>query len=151
MSSIILVTATRLLTGLLLAFSLYMLLRGHNEPGGGFIGGLLGTTAFALYALGHGMAEARRALRVEPLTIALGGLGASILAGLWGLLADGAFLAGQWPLLTTTADGGKAGLPVGSVLLFDIGVYLVVFGSVLAILFALEDDVSSEDDVGEKG
>jgi hypothetical protein len=67
----------------------------------------------------------------------------SVLAGLWGLLAGGAFLEGRWPLLTTTPAGDKAGLPVGSILLFDIGVYLVVVGSVLAILFALEEDVAA--------
>ena len=143
MNSIILTAATRVLTPLMVAFSLFILLRGHNEPGGGFIGGLVATTAFALYAKALGVAATRAALRIEPAAIAVAGLGLALLAGLWGLLAGGAFLEGIWPLLTTTPQGDKAGLPLGSVLLFDVGVYLVVVGSVLAILFALEEDVAA--------
>ena len=143
MHSIILPAATRIITPLMVAFSLFILLRGHNEPGGGFIGGLVATTAFALYAKALGVRATRAALQVDPAAIAVAGLGLAVLAGLWGLLAGGAFLEGMWPLVTTTADGDKAGLPVGSVLLFDVGVYLVVVGSVLAILFALEEDVAA--------
>jgi multicomponent Na+:H+ antiporter subunit B len=143
MNSVILTAATRLLTPLMVAFSLFILLRGHNEPGGGFIGGLVATTAFALYAKALGVRATRAALRVDPAAIAVAGLGLALLAGLWGLILGDAFLEGRWPLLTTESDGGKAGLPVGSVLLFDVGVYLVVVGSVLAILFALEEDVEA--------
>ncbi len=143
MNSIILTAATRILTPLMVAFSLFILLRGHNEPGGGFIGGLVATTACALYAKALGVRAIRAALRVEPAAIAVAGLGLATLAGLWGLLAGGAFLEGIWPLLTTTAAGDKVGLPIGSVLLFDVGVYLVVVGSVLAILFALGEDVAA--------
>ncbi|MEL6209874.1 MAG: MnhB domain-containing protein, partial [Pseudomonadota bacterium] len=51
MRSFILTTGTRYIVALLLLFSIYMLLRGHNEPGGGFIGGLIGATGFVLYAV----------------------------------------------------------------------------------------------------
>ena len=51
MNSIILRAGTRYLAGVLLLFSIYMLIRGHNEPGGGFIGGLIGSTGFVLYAI----------------------------------------------------------------------------------------------------
>ena len=61
MNSIILRAGARYLVGLLLLFSVYMLLRGHNEPGGGFIGGLIGATGFVLYAIACGTADARRA------------------------------------------------------------------------------------------
>ena len=54
MNSIILRAGTRYLAGLLLLFSIYMLLRGHNQPGGGFIGGLTGATGFVLYAIACG-------------------------------------------------------------------------------------------------
>jgi len=150
MNSVILTAATRVLTPLMLAFSLFLLLRGHNEPGGGFIGGLVATTAFALYSKALGVAAARTALRFAPETIAVAGLGFALLAGLWGLVAGGAFLEGLWPLIQTDPDGGKSGLPIGSVLLFDTGVYLVVVGSVLAILFTLEQDVA-EADRGREG
>ena len=64
MNSLILRTATPLLAGLMLLFSVYVLLRGHNEPGGGFIGGLIGASAFAIYAIAEGLAAARRASAV---------------------------------------------------------------------------------------
>ena len=53
MQSLILTTTTRLLAALLLMFSVYALLRGHNLPGGGFIGGLIGATAFILYTIAN--------------------------------------------------------------------------------------------------
>ena len=71
MTSPLLAIATRLLAGLLLVFSLHLLLRGHNEPGGGFIGGLTGATALVLYAIAHGAAATRRLLRVSPESIAM--------------------------------------------------------------------------------
>ena len=138
MNSVILNAATRLLVALMLLFSIYMLLRGHNEPGGGFIGGLIAAIGFALYAIAHGTAAARRALRIDPRAIAVGGLGISVLAGMSSLPAGDPLFTGQWWFLGAE-DGGK-GLPVGSVLLFDIGVYLAVVGAVLTLVLALEEE-----------
>ena len=75
MKSVILRVGTHYLVGLLLLFSIYMLLRGHNEPGGGFIGGLIGATGFVLYAIGCGTADARAARLVQPDTGQMGDLG----------------------------------------------------------------------------
>mgnify|MGYP006310633979 CR=1 FL=1 len=137
--SLILSVATKFLTPLILAFSVFVLLRGHNAPGGGFVGGLLAAVAFSLYATSEGIAEARRALRVEPLALAASGVGLALAAGLWGLLARGSLFAGVWPFLTVEG-AAKTGLAVGSALIFDTGVYLVVLGTVCAIVFALEQD-----------
>ena len=139
MNSLILSVATRFLTPLMLAVGVFMLLRGHNLPGGGFIGGLLGATAFCLYAVSEGTAAARAALRIEPATLGMAGMGAALLAGLWGLLAEGAFLGGVWPFLVSDGAGGKAGPPVGSVLLFDSGVFLVVVGAVASMFFHVSE------------
>jgi multicomponent Na+:H+ antiporter subunit B len=142
MNSLILSTATRIVTPLILILSIFILMRGHNEPGGGFIGGLLAAVSFALIQKAEGVAEARRRLRFDPMSIGAFGLGCALIAGLWGGLTYGAFLKGVWPLLTVGPDGGKEGLPVGSILLFDIGVFLVVLGVVTAILFTLEEEVA---------
>jgi len=83
MNSVILRAGTRYLAGLLLLVSLFMLLRGHNEPGGGFIGGLIGATGFVLYAIAWGTEQARAALRLSPQNIAMAGLGIALLAGLF--------------------------------------------------------------------
>ena len=145
MSSLILSVATRFLTPLILAFSVFILARGHNAPGGGFIGGLIAATAFALHAKSEGLDAARRALRLPPLVIAFAGVGCAVAAGLWGLVAEGAFLAGVWPFLEVDpGGGGKSGWAVGSILLFDAGVYLVVVGAVSGVFLALEDDAAED-------
>ena len=141
-NSVILNAATRLLVSLLLVFSVYMLLRGHNLPGGGFIGGLIGATGFILYAIAQGAQATRTALRAEPQNIAMVGLGVALAAGLIPALTGEAFFTGQWLFLgADPADPDDKGLPLSSVLLFDIGVYLVVFGAILTLVLALEEEV----------
>jgi multicomponent Na+:H+ antiporter subunit B len=132
-NSLILREASRLLVGAMLMFSVFMLLRGHNEPGGGFIGGLIAAIAFSLYALAAGPEAVRAALRADPRILAMAGLGMAILAGLIALLESGPFLTGVW--------GEIAGIKVGTPLLFDIGVYFAVVGAVLTIVLALKEQV----------
>lgn len=132
MNSLILSAITRLVGLLMLAFSVYLLLRGHNEPGGGFVGGLVAASAVALVAMANGAAAARRALVVEPRLLVVGGLGVATAAGLFAALADEPFLTGLWQF--------PAGLPLGTPLLFDVGVYLTVFGAVAMLILALEGD-----------
>ncbi|MEM1266413.1 MAG: Na+/H+ antiporter subunit B [Pseudomonadota bacterium] len=139
MNSIILRAGTRVLVSLLLLFSVYMLLRGHNQPGGGFIGGLTGATGFVLYAIACGTKDAREALRLTPETIAMGGLGIALAAALLPGLVGESFFKGLWLFLGATE--GSKGLPLSTVLVFDIGVYLVVFGGTLTLVFALEEAV----------
>jgi multicomponent Na+:H+ antiporter subunit B len=143
MKSLILSTATRFLVPITLAVSVFIFWRGHNEPGGGFIGGLLAATAFALLEKAEGVEVARRALRVNPTALAAFGLGCAVVAGIWGGLEAGAFLTGMWPFYE------DYGLPFGSIFLFDLGVYLVVLGTVCTILFTLEEVVRAEADRGD--
>lgn len=131
MKSLILSTGARLLIPLFIAFSLYVLLRGHNAPGGGFIGGLIAACGFAIHAFASGVAEARRALYLDPRTIGVFGLICALIAGLMALPLGVAPFAGIW--------GEVAGYKISSVLLFDIGVYLAVVGGILTLIFALEE------------
>lgn len=144
MNSTILRTATRVLVPLFLIVSLLILWRGHNAPGGGFIGGLMAVIAVALYALAEGVASARRLLRLDALSLAGIGLGMSVAGGLWGAAVGGAFLQGVWPFYGYVPGEGTQGWPVGSILLFDTGVFVTVLGAVCAILFSLEDAVYAE-------
>jgi multicomponent Na+:H+ antiporter subunit B len=130
--SLILATATRYLLPLMLLFSVFLLMRGHNDPGGGFVGGLMAASAFALYALACGLEKAKQILRVDPRTLIGVGLLVAMSSGLFSLWLGQPFMTGLWstqeiPVL------GKAGTP----LLFDLGVYLVVLGITLTIIFAL--------------
>ncbi|MEM6421999.1 MAG: MnhB domain-containing protein [Pseudomonadota bacterium] len=142
MSTPILKAAARVLVALMLVVSLYLLVRGHNEPGGGFIGGLIAASAFALLAASHGAATARRALRLDPVEILGIGLAAALGAGLFAGLSGAAPFTGLWLLLG--ADGGGKGLPISTVLLFDIGVWLTVIGAVSALVLALEESVDED-------
>lgn len=137
MSTPILQAASRILVALMLVFSLFVLLRGHNEPGGGFIGGLIGAAGFALLAASHNVTIARAALRIDPVHLAAAGVATALLAGLVALPLGYAPFSGLWVILGS--DGGGAGVPVSTVLLFDVGVWMVVVGSVLTLVFALEE------------
>ena len=139
MKSLILSTATKLIAGLVLVFSVFMTLRGHNEPGGGFVGGLIAVIAFALYAMSQGVAEARRVLRVDPGIIAAAGLGLSLTSGLVALVLGQPFMTGQWVFLG--GDGHSHGIPFSTVIAFDFGVYLVVVGAMLAVLLAFKEEL----------
>ena len=142
MNSLILSACARVLFPLILVFSVFIFWRGHNEPGGGFIGGLLAASAFALLEKAEGVARARRVLRFPPQSLAAVGLACALVAGIWGGLSYGYFLKGVWPFVTFDAEGHKSGLPFGSIMLFDLGVYLVVLGTVCGVLFALEESVA---------
>lgn len=125
MNSIILQTTSRLILPAALIFSIYVLLRGHNEPGGGFIGGLIAAAGIAVHAIPRGRTALVATLRVWPKTLVGIGILCAIISGLPSLLVAEPFLTHKWPFET---------LPIGTTLVFDIGVYLVVIGSVLTFL-----------------
>jgi multicomponent Na+:H+ antiporter subunit B len=135
MTSIILSTATRYLLPLLLLFSVFVTVRGHNEPGGGFVGGLVAAAAFSLYALANGVHAARRALGIDPRTLIGVGLLIAAGSGLIGLAAGLPFLTALWSTIPVPLIG-KAGVPV----FFDIGVYVAVVGVTLTIISALAEE-----------
>lgn len=137
MSSLILRTATRLLVSLMLVFSVFLLVRGHDAPGGGFLGGMIASIAFVLYTLAAGPAAVRQALRIAPRTIAIGGAGLALFGGLAAALAGRPPFSGLWTFIGAPGEGG---LPLGTPLLFDLGVYVAVVGAVLTIILALEED-----------
>ena len=135
MTSVILQTATRLLMPLLLLFALFLLLRGHNEPGGGFVGGLVVAASFVLYSIAYGVEAARRALLVAPSTLLGGGLLIALLSGIPAVLLARPFMTALW----TKVNVGSVALDVGTPLVFDIGVFLAVIGVVLTIVFTLAE------------
>ena len=136
MDSLILRSAARLLLPLLLLFSIFLLLRGHQDPGGGFSGGLVAAAAFSLLAIATDVPTTRRTLRMSPRVFIGAGLLIATASGAAGLLGSGAFLTGLWADVPLPGGGSLA---VGTPLLFDLGVYLVVIGVVLTIVFSLAE------------
>lgn len=136
MGSLILRTAARLLLPLLLLFSIFVLLRGHDEPGGGFIAGLVGAVGFALYMFAFD-AERTKVLLVVPPVVMVGlGLLAATVSGILPIFADQAFFTALWWPVELPGFGE---VKLSTPLIFDIGVYLVVLGSVMKIVLALAE------------
>ncbi|MBB3135708.1 multicomponent Na+:H+ antiporter subunit B [Rhizobium pisi] len=135
MNTLIFRTVAPFLTALMLLFSVFVLLRGHNEPGGGFIGGLIAASGLAVYGIARGVSAVRRALFFHPLSIAGAGLLLSTMAGLLSIFFAVPFMTGLW--IYPKLFGVE--VPLSSVLLFDISVYLVVLGAIASIALALEE------------
>ena len=136
MKPVILITATRYLMPMLLLLSAFLLFRGHNLPGGGFIGGLVAAGTFILHNFAFGVQETRRLLRVNPLIITAAGLLTAMGSGVVGLVSGKPFLTGQWIAIPL---GKGEGLHIGTPVTFDIGVYLVVIGATLTIILSLAE------------
>jgi multicomponent Na+:H+ antiporter subunit B len=136
MTSLILQTTARYLLPLLLLFSVFLFGRGHNEPGGGFVAGLVAAAPFALYSVAFGAPVARRVLRVDPRGLIAVGLALALLSAVLGVFAGRSFMTGLWGSLTLP---GLGRVDVGTPVLFDLGVYLGVFGVALTIILALEE------------
>jgi len=126
MSSIIFRVGSSVVLPFALLLSLYLLWRGHNEPGGGFIGGLIAAAGYACYALPRGYKALRQVLPIDSLQLLALGLGAALISGLAGLVGNTAYLTHAWTEV--------AGIALGTTLLFDIGVYLTVLGAILTFL-----------------
>lgn len=130
--TLILHTAARILMPLQLLFAVFLLLRGHDEPGGGFIAGLVAAGGFTLYLFAYGISATREVLRmVDPRDL----IGVGLLLGMISVFPawffDQPFLTAQWwaiPGIDFTAS---------TPLIFDIGVFLAVLGSVLAMVMTL--------------
>lgn len=123
------------LTSLMVLFSIFVLLRGHNEPGGGFIGGLIAASALAIYGIACGVAPVRRAIYFHPMAIAAFGLFMSAMAGVLSVFSGVPYMSGLW--IYPEFFGAEVAL--SSVLVFDVGVYLVVVGAISSIALALEE------------
>lgn len=132
--STILATSVDVVFHTALVFSLFLLFRGHNAPGGGFVGGLVAGAAFVLRYVDGGSAALRRTIPLPPTALLGGGLAIALATGMLPWLDDGELLDQRdWsvdlPLLGT--------VKAGTTLLFDVGVYAVVAGLVLALLRTL--------------
>ena len=136
MQSVILSTATRILMPMLLLFSAFILFRGHNLPGGGFIGGLVASATFILHSYAYGVKSTLELLRVPPRILIGVGLLIALGSGCISLAIGKPFMTGQWgEVQISSTEVWHLGTPI----FFDIGVYLVVIGAVLTIILTLSE------------
>jgi len=136
--SVVLTETINGITPVLLLFSIFLTLRGHNAPGGGFAGGLVMGSAVVLRYLASGP-RGVRSLRVDPIVLIGTGLVLALAVGLTSLVVDGSFLeSAVWKWHVPVVGDVK----VVSSSLFDIGVHVLVVGVVMAIIvaFAEADD-----------
>lgn len=138
MDSLILRTATRMLLAMMILFSIFILWRGHNEPGGGFVGGLICAVAFALHALAFGAVEMRKLLVLDPRTILAVGLAFGLFSGFFAAPDAEPFMTAAWIIFKD--ETGAKGLALGTPVLFDIGVYLVVLGGLTSMVLGLMEE-----------
>jgi multisubunit Na+/H+ antiporter MnhB subunit len=130
-------TGTQTMVPTLMLFSLYLLVVGHDVPGGGFAGGLIASTGLLLIFLAFGRRGLRRALPIEPQTAMGIGLILAIAAGLIGLVFGSTFLTYEFAQWTMPIIGE---VKVSTLLLFDLGVYVVVIGLVTTAILDLGSD-----------
>jgi multicomponent Na+:H+ antiporter subunit A len=122
--------------------SVYLLLAGHNQPGGGFVGGLVAGAALAMRYVAGGVEEVRRLTPLQPWTILGAGLVLAVGTALAPLLVGGAVLETglvSWHLPVLGTVKATSALP------FDVGVYLLVLGLVLMVFEAFGDDLPEDD------
>ncbi len=137
MNSLILQTAARWLMPALVLISLLVLYRGHNLPGGGFIGGLLAASGFILYAFAYGIKASAKKLRIDPHYLIAVGLTVAATSMLPSLFLGLEPWTGVWTLeLGKYLSILKQGTPVW----FDIGVYLTVIGISMLIFYTFAED-----------
>ncbi len=136
MRTIILKTASSYLLPVLLIFSVFILLRGHYLPGGGFVGGLIASMAYVLHAFANGLSDTKNLLRFHPGFLMPVGLALAFVSGLVPMFFDLPFMTGLWYPESIPVLGA-----IGSTLFFDIGVYLVVVGVTLTIIFTIVDEM----------
>ena len=122
---------------LMLLASVILLFRGHNEPGGGFIGGLIAASGYILVALAVGPGEVKSKMLIQPLTLMALGLLLAVLSTLPSLLLGNEFMKGAWTELTIFS---VKIMKLGTPLLFDTGVYLAVIGFTLNVIFVLMEE-----------
>ena len=135
MQSLILSAATRLMVGLILVFAVYLLFRGHNAPGGGFAAALIAGTGFALFAITEGPSAVRQALRTDPMMFIALGLLLATGSGIVAVICGRPYLTGVW--WPADPDGGSP--IIGTPLVFDVGVFLIVLGTILTLVLQLEE------------
>jgi multicomponent Na+:H+ antiporter subunit B len=140
--SLILTTSVRVIYPILLVISAWVLIRGHNQPGGGFIGGTIAVAATALWAVAFGAKDALDRMPLGAVRLGAGGAMLALASGLVSAWVGRPFLTHLWHDL----DLGVTTVPISTVHVFDLGVYAAVWaslGAICAHAIALDEELDS--------
>lgn len=135
MKSTVLRIASGYLKPLLVILSVIVLYRGHNIPGGGFIGGLLAASGYIIYMMAYGAGPTLDKMWIKPFGLMAMGLLIAVGSGLFGSAIGEPFMTGQWFAV--------AGIKLGTPTLFDVGVYFTVIGVLLVIMIAIFENLET--------
>ncbi|MCP8616421.1 Na(+)/H(+) antiporter subunit B [Salirhabdus salicampi] len=138
-NDLILRTTTALIAFILLGFSVYLFLAGHNAPGGGFIGGLMTAAAIVLMYMTYGYATIRKIIPLNFRLLVPVGLLIATLSGVGAFFFDKPFLTQGFDYFDFPFFGK---VELATALIFDLGVYFTVVGVTLTIILTIANDRS---------
>jgi multicomponent Na+:H+ antiporter subunit B len=132
-------TITRIVSFIVISFSVYLFFAGHNAPGGGFIGGLMMAGALILLYVSFDLATIKKVLPFDYTFIIGLGLLIAILTGLNSMIFGDAFLTQYFDYYQIPFIGE---VELTTALPFDLGIYLVVIAITLLTILTIAEDVS---------
>ncbi|WP_392392277.1 Na(+)/H(+) antiporter subunit B [Oceanobacillus jeddahense] len=136
-NNMMLQTLARLIILIVLSFSIYLLLAGHNSPGGGFIGGLMTASAILILYLSFGLNSIKKVIRFDYIKIIGIGLLFASVTGVISMVFGFPYLKQFFDYFTLPILGE---VELTTALPFDLGVYFVVLASALAIILTIAED-----------
>ncbi|PAV29378.1 Na(+)/H(+) antiporter subunit B [Virgibacillus profundi] len=136
-NDLILRTTTSLIAFILLGFAIYLLLAGHNSPGGGFVGGLMTSGAVLLMYMSYGIEAVNKMLPINFVTLIPIGLAIAVATGAGSFLFDVPFMSQTFGYFTVPIFGE---IELATAMLFDLGVYFTVVGVMITIILTIGND-----------
>ncbi|MDY0408230.1 Na(+)/H(+) antiporter subunit B [Virgibacillus soli] len=138
-NNLILRTTTSLIAFILLGFAIYLLLAGHNSPGGGFVGGLVTSAAVILLYMAYGQKEVSKILPINFQILIPIGLLIAVFTGAGSFIFQAPFLTHTFGAITVPFFGE---IELATAMLFDLGVYFTVLGATITIILNIAQDAS---------
>src|SRR5690625_1010657 len=136
-TDLILQTATKILVFIIVIFSIYILFAGHHNPGGGFIGGLVTSSAIVLLYMAFDVQTVRQNLPIDFKKVGAVGILIAVLTGIGALFFDEPFLYQTFDYVNLPIFGE---VELATAVLFDLGVYLAVVGTAVTIILSISED-----------
>src|SRR5690554_62857 len=137
-NDVILQTMTKVVSFIILTFSLFIFFTGHHNPGGGFIGGLMTASALLLLYLAFDLESMKKVISFDFIKVTAFGLLIAVSTGMGSLLFDVPFLSHEFGYFDLPLFGENTEL--STIMLFDIGVYITVIGITMTIILSIGED-----------